>query len=144
METNKYQELAMTTCMESSNNFAYMFMNLIGEVGELTEKVNAKVQDKDLGDFARNCLTFSVIAKVIRKDPDAKVAQMWKSIFEGIDTLTDEEREEIKKEVGDCCWQIAGLCRVMGWSLDDVMQANLDKLSSRQKRGVIDGNGDNR
>ena len=38
----------------------------------------------------------------------------------------------------------AGLCRVMGWTLEEVCQANLDKLASRKGRGVIDGNGDNR
>ena len=32
----------------------------------------------------------------------------------------------------------------MGWDLEDVAQGNLDKLASRQQRGVIDGNGDNR
>lgn len=32
MELKKYQEQAMKTCMESSNNVAYMFLNLIGEV----------------------------------------------------------------------------------------------------------------
>lgn len=32
----------------------------------------------------------------------------------------------------------------MCWTLEDVAQANLDKLASRQQRGVIDGNGDHR
>nr|CAI9751227.1 hypothetical protein WMHIBSEC_WMHIBSEC_CDS_0051 [Caudoviricetes sp.]CAI9751786.1 hypothetical protein AZFZUZMX_AZFZUZMX_CDS_0051 [Caudoviricetes sp.] len=32
----------------------------------------------------------------------------------------------------------------MGWKLEDVAKLNLEKLASRQQRGVIDGNGDNR
>jgi hypothetical protein len=32
----------------------------------------------------------------------------------------------------------------MGWKLDDVARENLEKLASRQQRGVIDGNGDER
>ena len=52
--------------------------------------------------------------------------------------------EELKKEAGDILWQLAGLCRVMGWNLDDIAQMNLKKLASRQRRGVIDGEGDNR
>ena len=31
-----------------------------------------------------------------------------------------------------------------GFTLEEVMQQNLDKLASRRERGVIDGNGDNR
>ena len=30
----EYQRKAMTTCMPSSENFSYMFLNLVGEVGE--------------------------------------------------------------------------------------------------------------
>ena len=32
----------------------------------------------------------------------------------------------------------------MGMKLEEIAQMNLDKLTSRQQRGVIDGNGDNR
>lgn len=47
-------------------------------------------------------------------------------------------------EAGDILWQLAGLCSVMGWDLEQIALMNLEKLASRQKRGVIDGNGDNR
>ena len=56
----------------------------------------------------------------------------------------EELNAEPKKEAGDILWQLSGLCHVMGWELEDVAQGNLDKLASRQERGVIDGNGDNR
>ena len=52
--------------------------------------------------------------------------------------------EELKKEAGDILWQLSGLCEVMGWSLEEVAQQNLDKLASRKQRNVIDGSGDNR
>ena len=57
---------------------------------------------------------------------------------------TQEELKELMKEAGDILWQLAGLCKVMGWELDSIAQMNLKKLASRQKRGVIDGSGDNR
>jgi hypothetical protein len=41
-------------------------------------------------------------------------------------------------------WGIAGVAEVFSWSLEDVAQMNIDKLASRNQRGVIDGNGDNR
>lgn len=36
---NGYQEAAMKTCMPTCDNFSYMMLNLIGEVGELASKV---------------------------------------------------------------------------------------------------------
>lgn len=59
-------------------------------------------------------------------------------------SVSDEEAELIKKEAGDVLWQLAGVCTVMGWSLDEVAEQNLAKLASRQQRGVIDGSGDMR
>lgn len=119
---NEYQKKAMTTCMESSNNFSYMFLNLVGEVGEFASKV----------------------AKAIRKE----------KAYIGGQTEIDEPNDlciinndadfldELKREAGDCLWQLSGLCTVMGWSLEDVAQINLDKLSARKAAGTIDGNGD--
>lgn len=39
-------------------------------------------------------------------------------------------------------WQLAGLCHVMGWDLEDVAVQNLEKFAARKKAGTIDGNGD--
>ena len=47
-------------------------------------------------------------------------------------------------EIGDILWQTAGLANVMGVTLEDVAQENLAKLASRQRRNVIDGDGDER
>ena len=45
------------------------------------------------------------------------------------------EYEHEKKEVGDLLWFIAELCTARGWKLEDVMQANIDKLISRYPDG---------
>lgn len=58
--------------------------------------------------------------------------------------ITDERREALAKEIGDVCWYIARLCTELDLSLDEVAQANIDKLASRKARGVIHGNGDSR
>ena len=124
MTLNEYQEKAMTTCMPSCDNFIYMMLNLVGEVGEFSSK----------------------IAKAIRKEQgimDGENFVFYKFQEEGGPTAR-ELKAELMKEAGDILWQLAGLCRIMGWELEDVARGNLNKLASRAERGVIDGNGDNR
>jgi NTP pyrophosphatase (non-canonical NTP hydrolase) len=57
---------------------------------------------------------------------------------------TPEDREEILKEIGDVLWYCAMLADELDASLEDVAQANVAKLKSRQERGVLGGSGDNR
>lgn len=120
MTLNEYQAKAMTTCMETCNNESYMMLNLVGEVGELASK----------------------IAKAIRK---GRAEIVDNHLVDGAnELLTGEDMAEMRKECGDILWQISGLCHVMGWTLEEICQENLDKLASRKQRGLIDGNGDNR
>ena len=112
---NEYQQKAMTTCMASSNNFSYMFLNLVGEVGEFASKV----------------------AKLIRKD---KAGIEYDTLM--MNGCHQCDVEELQKEAGDILWQLSGLCTVMGWELEDIAQQNLDKLAARKAVGTIDGNGD--
>lgn len=124
MELNDYQEKAMTTCMPSSENFSYMMLNLVGEVGEFASKI-AKAIRKD-----RLCINGNELDVYWQTDEEAAE----------IDGL----QKDLQKEAGDILWQLSGLCSVIGWSLEDVAQMNLEKLASRKERNVIDGNGDNR
>lgn len=55
-----------------------------------------------------------------------------------------EKKEAIVKEMGDVLWYLAALANEIGVNLEDVADANLAKLDSRYKRGVIYGDGDNR
>jgi len=59
--------------------------------------------------------------------------------------LTDPEwQDTVAKELGDVLWYIAALARDIGWTLEEVAEANLSKLASRMERGVIGGSGDDR
>ena len=59
--------------------------------------------------------------------------------------IIDEERKQaIKKELGDVCWFVSEISTLLGFSLEEVMQGNLDKLASRKERGVLHGSGDDR
>lgn len=112
--------------MVSCENISYMLLNLVGEVGEFSSKV----------------------AKAVRSGKVTIGGNTFPNILVSTRELSDEEYKtldaELCKEAGDILWQLSGLCKVMGWDLETVAKMNLRKLASRQKRGVIDGEGDNR
>ena len=58
--------------------------------------------------------------------------------------LTDFDKQEISKELGDCLWMIAEICTILGLKLHEVMEQNIIKLESRKQRNVLSGSGDNR
>lgn len=61
------------------------------------------------------------------------------------DGLTlDEIRPALKDELGDVLWYLAALCDEIGVTLEEVASTNLHKLTSRQARGKISGEGDAR
>lgn len=59
-------------------------------------------------------------------------------------SISDEDKKELSKEIGDVLWYLSVLAHQLGLSLEDVAKDNLDKLKSRKQRGVIGGSGDNR
>lgn len=56
----------------------------------------------------------------------------------------DETKKEILKEIGDVLWYANALCRDLGFTLEQAMELNIEKLESRRNRNAIHGNGDNR
>ena len=120
MELNEYQEKAMSTCLPSCDNFAYMSLGLVSEVGELAGKV----------------------AKAVRKE---EIILFGNDLYCGLKTPEDGGKELHKGligELGDVLWFVSGICNVLGLSLEDVADANLAKLAERKKNGTIIGNGD--
>ena len=45
------------------------------------------------------------------------------------------EREHIRKELGDLLWFVAEFCTANFWSLEEIMQTNIDKLKARYPEG---------
>ena len=58
--------------------------------------------------------------------------------------ISEEKKDEIKKEMGDVLWYLAQLATEFGMNLDDVATYNIEKLLSRKERGVLHSEGDNR
>lgn len=74
-----------------------------------------------------------------------EVAEKVKKIHRDKEGVIGElDRLEIAKELGDVLWYISTCAKDLDFSLEDVANMNISKLSSRKERGVIHGNGDNR
>jgi NTP pyrophosphatase (non-canonical NTP hydrolase) len=58
----------------------------------------------------------------------------------------DRELDEalLALEVGDVMWYVVSLADDLGYTLQEVIDLNVEKLSSRKERGVLKGSGDNR
>jgi NTP pyrophosphatase (non-canonical NTP hydrolase) len=58
--------------------------------------------------------------------------------------LSNIDRDEIVKEIGDILWYLSAVANYLDVTLETVARVNLEKLKSRKGRGVIKGSGDNR
>lgn len=67
-----------------------------------------------------------------------------KAIRDDAGMVTDERRAAMSKELGDVLWYVAQLASELGLDLDQIARDNLEKLFSRQRRGVLSGSGDER
>ena len=109
MELNDYQRQSRNTAIypEVGSNVIYPTLGLVGEAGEVADKVKKILRDK-------------------------------KGVFD------KDSKDEIKFELGDVLWYVSQLSSELGYELEEVAHANLQKLKSRKSRGKIQGNGDNR
>jgi NTP pyrophosphatase (non-canonical NTP hydrolase) len=67
-----------------------------------------------------------------------------KTIRDDNGMLSHERRDKMLKELGDALWYISQIATHLGEELSTVAKANLDKLASRQARGVLNGSGSDR
>jgi NTP pyrophosphatase (non-canonical NTP hydrolase) len=67
-----------------------------------------------------------------------------KAIRDDAGQVTDERRSAMAKELGDVLWYVSQLATELGLELEEIAATNLEKLLSRQRRGVLSGSGDER
>lgn len=119
MDLEFYQKRALNTAVFSRND--YPLVALGEEAGEVMGK----------------------IAKFGRKN-DMSVEEVINIIASPTFEAEIDLRAAVLKEMGDVLWQWAVLAKVLGFGAHEIAWANLDKLSDRKCRGVLDGEGDNR
>jgi NTP pyrophosphatase (non-canonical NTP hydrolase) len=74
-----------------------------------------------------------------------EVAGKIKKIFRDKDgVISEADLAALKGELGDVLWYLAQVSTELGLSLDEIAGHNIEKLLDRQRRGAIQGEGDNR
>jgi NTP pyrophosphatase (non-canonical NTP hydrolase) len=111
-----YQEQAQTTAIyDKEVALEYLASGIAGEVGELT----------------------SIIAKQLRKGNYSRGPG-------GTQNYYRYPINDIKHELGDVLWFVSQIATTFQLDLADIANSNIDKLASRNVRGVIEGSGDYR
>ncbi len=67
-----------------------------------------------------------------------------KAIRDDAGAISEERRAAMAKELGDVLWYVAQLASELTLDLNEIAEENLQKLRSRQRRGVLSGSGDER
>jgi NTP pyrophosphatase (non-canonical NTP hydrolase) len=116
MEMNKYQEMAKATIVYPQRTLSDHSMGASYETGVLYNALNLV---SEAGEVAGK------VGKAIRKDVEVP-------------------GETVINEIGDVLYHVATLAYELGYTLEEVAQRNVDKLKSRQARGVLIGEGDTR
>ncbi len=109
MTFNDYQKESNKTAIypDKGNNFVYPVLGMMGEAGEVAEKIKKVWRDKN-------------------------------------NIVSDDDKNEIKKEMGDVLWYLSQLATELGIDFDDVANTNILKINSRLERHKLNGDGDNR
>jgi NTP pyrophosphatase (non-canonical NTP hydrolase) len=58
--------------------------------------------------------------------------------------ISAADRDALKYELGDVLWYLTQICTELDLTLEEVAEANLEKLFSRLARNQIQGEGDHR
>ena len=125
MTGNEYQKLAMRTNDRKATD--RLLGNMLTCAMKYLLQENLSAEDErhlDIGGIFNSCLGLS-----------GQVGEFNDMIKKWIFHEKQLDIDHAKKEAGDICWYLAMLCESFGWSLDEIMQMNVDKLKARYPDG---------
>ena len=111
-----YQEQCASEFAFYPGMLLYPALGLAGEAGEVVEKVKKLIRDDEM------------------------------PLDEFFDTreIDAEKRLEIAKELGDVLFYIAMIADDIDYTLGEIAEMNIEKLTDRKNRGQLRGSGDHR
>ena len=122
MTGNEYQKLAMRTNDHKATDRLLDKADMIDFFKQA--KSGRDTENYDFGGILNSCLGLS-----------GEVGEFNDMIKKWIFHEKQLDIDHAKKEAGDICWYLAMLCESFGWSLDEIMQMNVDKLKARYPEG---------
>lgn len=164
MTFEEYQKEAVKFRTETANNEEYLTLGLIEEVGEAAGKLAKSRRDgvwdekafiKELGDilwFVANLADYydrengtNLTSQLkdcflLEVDDDRFDDDIMRLLVYWVGLFLDGEDENITEIVFD----VGGIAKKHGYTLEQVAEINLAKLRDRAARGKIQGNGDDR
>ena len=110
------------------------------------DEYQKKAAKYDLAEATSNLKDAGFIEKVLGLVGEAgETADKIKKIIRDKDGVTSaEDRDLVKKELGDTLWYIASIARYLDVPLSEIAEGNIDKLESRYQRNKLHGEGDKR
>lgn len=156
MDFTEYQEKAFSTCTPECYTDEYLNYGYLSEAGEVAGKLAKRVRGDDIPDEAIMAELGDVawmIAVKARKDGESLIINedvddefdwlLMSGRFDG--SINDLFVAHIENFSGHLKYRVLmDVCGNLGINFRDALKYNNDKLSSRQKRGVIQGDGDDR
>lgn len=131
MKANEYAELAMRTndgrCTERLEDWEKIRTGTLNRSDAIIEEAI------DAGEVINACLGLS-----------GEVGELNDMIKKWIFHMSEIDREHLKKETGDICWYIALFCHSMNFSLEEIMEKNIEKLRKRYPEGFDTAKSNNR
>lgn len=135
-----YQDFTATTDKAGTN--LNTILGMAGEVGEILAKAEPYLFSKQVPDVG------TTVTKLINAARECesmkKRTRVEKLEAVNLDNLSQEQKEALADEAGDVVWYLARFCDRLGQDFGQVVQRNVEKLTSRKKRGVLHSKGDKR
>lgn len=124
MDFNTYQEKAKTTDLDA-------------------KELKAAIANGTVG---KNLMTRGFMDKILGLSGEAGEAtdKFKKIVRDKNGEVSEEDKAEIVKELGDVLWYLALTSAYLGVPFNEVAEKNIAKLASRKQRGTLEGSGDNR
>lgn len=104
------------------------------------------IYDIDAPEDAHDPRDPGFVTKIVGLGGEAGEAQeKFKKIIRDKDgKISEEDKIEIAKELGDILWYLATIARYMDMPFSKIAEMQIEKAQSRLERGKLHGSGDNR
>jgi NTP pyrophosphatase (non-canonical NTP hydrolase) len=119
----------------------YLVVSEIGRLKAYTEFTKATGLYPEGGTGSLVALTYCALGLGEAGEVQGKVKKIWRDAG---GKISEEVRRELLLELGDLLWYTVRMADELGFTFEEVIEQNVEKLADRAKRNKISGSGDHR